>query len=241
MRRIQFISAMAIIGPLCGVAGAEGIWFPAHAFCGSATANVFDGGPPLHSEGCITDPSEPFIALGPSDFTQPGSMGASASASTESSVFAFVDHLSVAVRLRAAYSPSLFPGGDNPGGEAEADLFSVIEFIMPVDELAWDYSLLIDEDVPFFEGSTLVTVENVTQSQTLLTLTENTNIVHTTLQGSAGDLIRITSDMSGAGSMGPGSGKEYVSWLTMVFLPEPHTWVLLAIAILAVPRRTRNA
>ncbi len=235
------MAGLAVLVVGAGGARAEGIWSPWHAFCGSATANVFDGGPPLHADGCLADPSEPFADVALSDFTQPGSMGAGASASTRSSVYAFVDQLSVSVRLSAGYSPSVFPGGDNPGGEADAELSSVIEFTMPVDELDWDHGLRLIEDAPFFEGSTLITVENVTQSQTLLTLTENTNIVFTTLQGAAGDLIRITSDISGAGSMGPGSRKEYVSRVTMLFVPEPHAWMLLAIAIPLIRRRTRNA
>ncbi len=58
MRRMRVLSAMVMIGPLCGVAGAEGIWQWTHEASGSGTANVFDGGPPVTADGATSGPGD---------------------------------------------------------------------------------------------------------------------------------------------------------------------------------------
>ncbi len=196
--------------------------------CGSGSANVFDGGGPHVSEyacgsGSI-DQASGFI-ISQSDFTQPGSGGAGAIASGGVDVSNFIDDLlGIRVDLLTGYFPSFSPGGDNPGGTAEGELLSIIEFEMPADTLEWEYRLDIDNLQPNpFTGSTSIVVENVTQSQTLLELDSETPNVATILRGAQGDLIRITSQMMGQGSMGPGSQKIYASeFRTQFTVPEPR-------------------
>ncbi len=233
MRRVEPFTTIMLVGLAAnaGRARAGEFTFSWHEFSGQGWANVFDGGPP------VTDSEElagEFGAIGffAVDRTRPGSLGALAWAHGESRIsqLSHEDGIHVRVELSTLYLPSLFPGGDNPGGAAEGELFSVIEFIMPADEIYWSYQLLIDEDAPFFEGSTSVLFENVTQSQTLLTLSEEVLFEEGFLSGNPGDLMRSTSEMSGSGSMGPGSPKEYESTLNMFFIvPEPATLLCLAI------------
>lgn len=215
------ILTMTALSLAADTARAGDFTFSHHEASGSGWANLFDGGPPISAQGSTfspTDLSMSFLAL---DLTMPGSLGASAEAVGGSfiSQLSEVDGIRVGVELNTLYLPSLFPGGDNPGGAAEGELSSVIEFIMPADEIVWSYQLIIDEDAPLFEGSTLVVFENVTQSQTRLTLTEEVLFQKKeTLFANAGDLMRITSAMSGSGSNGPGSSKQYEANLIMRFV-----------------------
>ena len=80
--RFSFVIAWALLLAVGVSVRAEGVWFPSHEFCGSATANVFDGGPPLHESGCIADPGDLNESYVVNDFTQPGSLGAEASATS---------------------------------------------------------------------------------------------------------------------------------------------------------------
>jgi len=239
------ILALTVSSLGADAAGAGDFTFSLHEASGNGWANLFDGGPPISAQGFTfspTDPSMSFLAL---DLTMPGSLGASAEAIGGSFIgqLSPEDGIHVQVKLTTLYLPSLFPGGDNPGGAAEGELFSVIEFIMPAEEIYWVHQLLIDEDAPFFEGSTNVLFENVTQSQTLLTLSEEVLFEKGFLSGNAGDLMRITTEMSGSGSMGPGSPKEYESTLNMYFIvPEPATGLCFLCAALAwlMPKRHRR-
>lgn len=240
----RIIPVLTVLDVLSAHVGGDVIPFTFHSFCGSATANVFDGGPPVSDGGCISDPfSGPLVSSGnyrvSDSTTMGGSLSAIASAISRSAVGSFGDGIGMSVGLLAGYSPSGYPGGDNPGGTAQAELHSVIEFVMPVDTLDWTYYLRIDEDPPFY-GSTLITIDNVTQSTRILTLTSETYSVTTTLDGHAGDLIRIASEIYGYGSMGPGSDRDYHSYLDMSFTPEPSTIVTLLTATLCVRRRGRQ-
>jgi hypothetical protein len=121
---------------------------------------------------------------------------------------------------------------------AESEITSVIEFTMPQDTILWRYGTTISEDAPF-QGELRVLVENVTQSQLLLQLNYDTNPIATTLSGAQGDLIRITTDIAGFGTMGPGSGHGYNASHAMRFeIPEPSSLLLFALLVpLAYPMR----
>ncbi len=111
----------------------------------------------------------------------------------------------------ALYIPSFNPGGDNPGGAAEGELHSVIEFIMPTDELRWFYDLRIDETVQF-GGSSHVVFENVTQGELLLDLTAAVSpTLEAVLSANTSDLMRLTTNMSGRGETAPAPLRKYVS------------------------------
>ena len=144
--------------------------------------------------------------------------------------------LGISVDLYAEYAGSLFPGGDNPGGAAKGELFSVMEFVMPAEEIVWIYELRVDDTIDF-DGSTRVVFENLTQSETILDVTSAVVLIQTTLTGNTGDLMRITSTMSGAGDT-PGGRREYESSLGMAFIvPEPGTVLLLLVSALLGMRK----
>ncbi len=63
---------------------ADGVWSWSEEFCASATANVFDGGPVLSREGCGAQSNGFEFRIRVSDYTRPGSLGASAAAFTGS-------------------------------------------------------------------------------------------------------------------------------------------------------------
>ena len=241
MRRMTNATVVVLMGLVAGAAAGEPFVLSFHEASGSGTANVFDGGPPVFDEGQTfgdTDDRMSFLAI---DATQSGSDAALAIAAGQSRMTLPVqdDQLRLRVDLIAWYRPEV--GGDNPGGMAEAELSSVIEFVMPVDELEWFYRLRIDEDFPF-QGSTSVVFENVTQSEVLLELDAQIPGVTTTLVGHVGDVMRLTTFMSGSGSMGPGSFKEYETRILMDFtVPEPGTvFLFLAGALTAAARRNRG-
>ncbi len=224
-----------------GFVRGETITFSSHEASGSGTANVFDGGPPAFGSGTTFDAADPEMHFGALDWTQPGSLGASAGASGTSRIVANDDdRMLVLVDFVANYRGSLSPGGDNPGGMAEGELSSVIEFIMPVDELDWTYGFSTEATIEF-EGTASVVFENVTQAETLLTLTENTPFFETTLSATTGDLMRITTMMSGGGNT-PGGGRKYDAGFAMTFtIPEPGTLAVLALGSLLALRRRRGA
>jgi hypothetical protein len=235
---------LAVRGESSAVAngGVEpGIWNWTHVASGSASANVFDGGPTVFNDGATTDASDGSMVFGAHDNTMPGSFGAGASASGRSKILDSTDTLfRFSMDFDITYRPSPFPGGDNPGGEAEGELNSVIEFLMPEDVINWGYQLSIDQDDPFM-GSTNVLVENVTQSEVLASITSEVQpAILTEIQGATGDLIRITSDFSGSGATPPGGLRQYDSTLFMTFsIPEPNTLLLLLPAFLVRSKKHR--
>jgi hypothetical protein len=227
---------LAVRGESSAVAsgGVEpGIWNWTHVASGNASANVFDGGPTVFNDGATTDASDGSMVFGAHDNTMPGSFGAGASASGRSKILDSTDTLfRFTVDLFAGYFPSFQPGGDNPGGEAESELHSVIEFQMPEDVVGMSYQLIIDQDDPFM-GSTNILVENVTRSETIVELTsEVLPGILKEIQGTTGDLIRITSDVSGSGATPPGGLRRYDSTFDVLFIiPEPSTLLLLFPAV----------
>ncbi len=202
---------------------AGNIWDWTHDASGSGTSNVVDGGPLEIGSQTTVDNQDSGMGFGALDSTGQGSLSADAAGTGRSRISNVTDEqIQISVDLTAGYFASPFPGGDNPGGMAEAELFSVIEFTMPVDKLHWGYSLTIFEDAPFV-GETYVLVENITQSQVLLTLDQDTDSVQTILSGTQGDRIRITTDMSGYGTT-PGGIREYLARQNMIFqIPKTDT------------------
>ena len=238
------IGTLAAVALLVAVVPSPGADFTIvrHTISGEFMANVFDGGPPVTLSGSIDNPLSNFMASA-TDLTRPSSFGAAAIAAGESRVYAEGQQMNVRVDFEAAYYPSLFPEGDRPGGRAEGNLSSIIEFLMPADEIEWAYGLRIRYTTGF-SGSTSVVIENVTQSQPLLSLSSEVTWVETSLSGNMGDLIRITSSMSGSGLTPSGimSGGQYDPTLDMIFLiPEPSTLALLGVGSLVVLRGPRRS
>ncbi len=244
MHTQRLTMTLLVVGLGGGVVEAEGIWNWTHDASGEGWANVFDGGPPDYEADSTSGPDDWSMGFSALDFTQPGSQGADFYASGGSTILTSDKELITLVDLVVFYSTSLFPGGDLTGGEGEARLSSTIEFIMPADEIEWFNRLGINV-YSEFEGSTLVVVENVTQGETILTQSEdNAPGTTTMLPGSAGDLIRITTVMSGSGFFPPGIQGigMYNADLRMFFtiVPEPGTGLLLAFAALVGASKKRR-
>jgi hypothetical protein len=223
---------------------AGSIWQWTHQAFGGGTSNVFDGGPPdvaFWETTGLDDPSMTFLA---SDSTRPSSLGAGARASGQSRVGGNDDVFGVTIDFFVGYSPSGFVGGDNPGGEAEGSLSSVIEFVVPIDDMRWAYRLNIDLDpTGAFIGSTNTMLENLTRSTVFQIPNEDTigGFLDFDFGAVAGDLIRLTSETSGSGSMGPGTGRSYdTDFRLSVSVPEPGMLSLLLVSV-ALTRRGRRA
>ncbi len=157
MRRIQLISVLVIVGLLCGVTRAEGIWQWTHEASGNGRSNVFDGGPPVFDEGVTIGPRDAGMSFGATDSTGQGSFSARARAEGGSHIITTADDsFRFDVRFLVGYFPSAFPGGDNPGGEAEGQISSVIEFVMPADEIAQTDLYLASDESSHLTGAELV-------------------------------------------------------------------------------------
>ncbi len=74
----------------------------------------------------------------------------------------------------------------------------------------------------------------------LFNLTEETIVNDATLSANIGDVMRLTTNLSGFGSMGPGSGRRYGARVVMLLaIPEPATLLLLAAGAATVLHRNR--
>jgi PEP-CTERM motif len=248
MNRVSLTIAVGLSSLFAAAAGAGEIPVLLHEAQGGGWANVFDGGPLRFDTESTSGPDDTLMLFGAVDRTRLGNLGAVFDTFGRSWITNDDEDtgLNVRVWFAAEYVPSFFPGGDRPGGAGAGLLRSVIEFVMPTEELEWVYWLDLTEDSGF-EGSTEVVFENVTQSRTILTLTgEVLPAVETVLRGEVGDVIRITSMMSGGGTVPADvtSAGVYGGELSAYFavIPEPGTTSLLGVgALFLVRRRSRGA
>lgn len=234
-----FLVAVAAVPVQAGV-----IWQWTHEASFGGTANVFDGGPPVTRSFQTDGPDDPNLLGSARDFTiQPGVLGALASASGSSFILEEYGTLRIMTDLSVGYTPSGFPGGDNPGGEAEGHLTSVVDVVMPVDDVMLRISSMINEVHPdLFSGDARMIVENLTQGSIVFDLSEQEVTGFFDLANEAGDVIRVSTVMSGQGSMGPGTGRRYRADLDAVFsVPEPSSVLLLSLGILVFSGRRRRS
>jgi len=233
--------AIIAVSPLTGYAGQ--ITFSHHEANAWVSANVFDGGPVVSNSATLADPLSDEFFVSAADETRVGSFGALAWASGRSDIVGQLDGgIRLFVEFSALYDPSDFASGDRPGGMAEGALHSVIEFRMPTNSLFWAYGLSVN-DTARFAGSTAIRIENITQDLTILTLSEDLFPVKTTLNGRAGDLVRITSDIEGSGSVPADffASYQYGAALDMIFrIPEPSTLFLLLTGAAMVAQNPRK-
>ncbi len=225
-------------------ADAETIWDFTHEASGEGWANVFDGGPPVQDSVVSTSPDDISVRFFANDSTlNTAVMRAGASASGQSFIGIEGDVLFVSLDLGVTYTPSFHPDGDRPGGASEGSFVSVIEFAMPADVLDWTILQLV-QLTDYYSGTSTVVVENVSTGQELITLTEqdqHVGLEHMTLTGHQGDVIRISSDMSGQGSVPAGLAgpRRFDTDTEFIFtvVPEPGTFVLLTLGAVLFGRR----
>jgi PEP-CTERM motif len=135
------------------------------------------------------------------------------------------DFLRISTRLAGSYSGSFPP---LPGGMMSGEMTSIIEFAMPVESLVWDLGFIVDE-TPSFDLSALLTIENVTSGETLVSVSETFGFL-STLEGNVGDVIRISTEYEVAGGVGAGISGFFSSRVIMIsrfWIPEPTTASLL--------------
>ena len=232
---------LVALGAVCCVgaqARAGTIWQWTHEAEGEGWANVFDGGPPVFDEASVYGPDAPSMTFAAYDDTRLGTLGASFGSSGRVSVTPLADSFSFSVHLATDYIVEPRPDADRPGGQGEAWVRSVVEFVMPVDELGWLANVDI-RDTSFFEGSMLSVVENVTTSMVLAEITDEPGFF-TTLRGQAGDVIRVTTEIAGGGAVPEETFGYWMYWarLSMSFrIPEPATSALLALGALLLSGR----
>ena len=180
--------------------------------------------------------------FGASDSTRPGTYGASYLTYGASGLQMDQERFEIMVSVYTGYYADSHVGADRPGGEGGARVSSIFEFVMPAENLDWFYDLRITEN-RYFTGSTLVTVENLTQSMMLLELSWEVRNETTTLIGDIGDVIRISTQMSGGGSV-PDEvmglyGYDSSLWMTFT-VPEPATLTLLVLGAVLGMRRGKT-
>ena len=229
------LAAVLTIGASSARAGTVGQG--THEAEGEGWANVFDGGPPVFARGTAFGPDEPSMTFAAYDDTRPGILGASFGTAGRSMLGALEHSFSFDVVFSTGYDVDFRPDADRPGGEGEGWLRSVVEFVMPVDELEWLANVDI-WDTSFFEGSTLIVAENVTTSTVVAEITEEPGFL-TTLRAHAGDVIRITTQMFGGGAVPEGTFGywRYRTYLAMSFrIPEPASAVFVVVGTLLLGR-----
>ena len=213
-----------------------------HSADGGGSAQLFDGGPPVADSDSVSGPDNDLMSFSAIDVSGDGPSAAFALAGGSSQITNFGDFMSVYVELDALYAPSTEPGGDRPGATADAALSSLIEFPAPAGALHWFYLLDIGA-TSGFSGSANVVVENVTRAQTLLVMDSHVRPTTTILSSTAGDLIRITTDLAGTG-IAPADADSIATYsptmrMDFLIIPEPATQALAAAGILILLRRRR--
>lgn len=245
-RRVLGLAACAFLMPVLSTQAGE-IWTWSHVAAGGGSAHVFDGGRVEYGSSFVSGSSAGTLgmAFSASDSTHGATPLEEADYLTNghSNVFLTDESLRVGIDFDTGYLPGDGPQGDRPGGTGEGTMWSTVSFQMPGDALRWSTIVGIF-DTSFASGSTLLTVENVTQSRLLLEISQGYSRVET-LSGHTGDLIRVTAEITGV-SNAPGNDDiitNYGSDISVRFtiIPEPTTAALLAAGLLCgIPQWRRH-
>jgi len=123
----------------------------------------------------------------------------------------------------------------------------VVEFVVPVDTLDWRFNYSVDR-LPGFSGTASLLVEDIARSETLVdesTSQTMTVLLERAFNGRAGDLIRLSFDASGSGSVPSGfvSHGGFIMSMQQVFTvtPEPATALMLGLGAFLVFKRRRQS
>ncbi len=236
-----FLIAAVSVNACAATARGETIWQWTHEASGSGTANVFDGeavDTGFDATIGLRDPLMQFSAFDStrSDIRDPARADYITSGSSR--LFAIDDRLSVRVIVVTGYFSGFRIDGDHPGGEGGGTLSSVIEFVMPVDEIQMRLSANIALTTGF-TGSIRLLAENLTRLETVVDLTSPGEI-RGTLPGRAGDVIRVSSEIDGSGGVpagGSGHGLYEGEVLLNFTIPEPGSIWLVGGSLMVLSRR----
>jgi len=246
-RNTSFSLLIAVVSVSAGPAVARGgtIWQFTHEAGGAGSANLFDGGPVVSQAEATISLDDSRMSFSARDSTGSGVLGASASAIGISDIVLGSDRLVLNADLSTSYVAESRLGAVRPGGEAQAWMTSVVEFVMPVDRLRWGLVFTVDR-LPSYTGSASLLVENITRSEILVDESGSDRVsfrLDTFLSGTTGDLIRVSIDASAAGSTAPGLvsfGGFDVRVQQVFIVPEPASLSLLGLGALLVLRRRRS-
>lgn len=242
--------AIVWVAALCAGPAARGgeLWTWTHEGAGLGTANVFDGGPVDTSMGMASGPHDANFSFAAVDRTRTGSQGATYSTAGRSTIDEYFDaalggeSLIVDVRFSTGYNGGSTSQGDHTGGEGGGSIWSIVEFVMPRDEVNWFVDLRVLQTAGF-TGSSYVKFENVSRNTTLLEIA-STFSDSRTLTGQAGDIIRITSQLDGQGFFPPQVTLGFPTYSSRLYtffsVPEPPALVLAMVGAFLVRRKSRR-
>ena len=219
-------------------ASGETIWQWTHQAEGEGWAHVFDGGPVEFDSGSTTGPGDTGMGFLAFDLTRPGVMGARYGTSGTSQLFPHEEDLLIDLRFSTDYSATSRLGSDRPGGEGSGRIRSVVEVVMPADDMEAEVNLDIGQTAGF-GGSTRLVIENVTESTELLAVGESGR-TFLDLEGMRGDVLRLTFESEGQGSAPagiPAIAFYSVRGSAVFIIPEPTALALLGTGIGVVFRR----
>ncbi len=175
-------------------------WQWTHEASGWGEARVFDNGPLVTDSDTTTGPNDDRMRFSAFDSVGSGANSASYLSGGESRVTINDEGLFFSVDFVSNYGAVGPPGGPRPGGRGQGKLSSTFEFVMPSEApLLMNLFMFIVVD-PGYDGETLVTIHNVTQSRRLFTLNSFNNLFEI-LDQPTGDLIRVTAEISGGASL----------------------------------------
>jgi len=237
------------VGPVAVARGGT-IWQITHQASGAGSANLFDGGSVISGSDATTSLDDLEMTFSTLDLTRPGVFGADASTSGRSDIRPVIatsgDRLVLNAGFSTSYTASSRLGADQPGGEAQGWMSSVVEFVVPVDSLDWRYDFSVVKQ-PGFSGTASLLVEDVTRSETLVDDSSSQTMFfgrETAFNGRAGDLIRLSFAASGSGSVPSGfvshGGFDMSMQQVFTVTPEPTTALMLGLGALLVLKRRRS-
>ncbi len=243
MRRIAAVSVL-VVSWMSGPAarGEPTFEILRHEVDGGGTAQLFDGGPPVSDSISGDFPDDGVVGFSASDLT---GIGVGHSLISVSGFSSFnnppngSDTLGVFSDLDGGY---IGDGPNRPGGTTSGTWSSIIEFVMPVDRMEWEFIFTQTESSTFTQSS-MVTVENVTAGDMLVSTTEPFGFV-TELSGSVGDVLRVTAAYAVDGFAPPGASgllNSNARLRSSFTIPEPNAlWILSFGIALCVSARRRG-
>ena len=152
------------------------------------------------------------------------------------------DRAIIGFKFRVGYYADTHIGADRPGGESAGWISSMVEFVMPVETLKWEFYPIVEINDPRYLGSFRLLVENVSRGTTIFEMVGRDDAPDFLAAG-RGDVIRFSFDAMGQGSVSGGIPALNSLWLDLpitLTVPDPATQLLLGIGVLVLFRRRKG-